>query len=362
MVPSVEQVAALWLLQMVGLGSVSAARLVASYAPEELLRVGEQSSVALWQEIFGKVPKTAPERERLAEQLQGWRRSGLTIVTPWELVYPRRLALLDDRPLLLFMEGDISLLDRFAIAIVGSRNPTSYGRRMARKLAGELANAGVVVVSGHALGIDQEAHLGAVEAGGATIAFLGGTQAGVRRQNPVLYQKLIDKGLAVSEYPPGTPVQSWMFPARNRLIAAHGHGTVIVEAEIKSGTMITARLSAEMGRDLFAVPGQADNPYAEGPLALLRDGAGVAVCAQDILGAYLELTPPRISVPPRVELPEPLQPTHRWLTEHQEATPDEVAEGLHLPLPDILIQLTQLELLGAVTQTASNRYRPLTAA
>jgi DNA processing protein len=207
--------------------------------------------------------------------------------------YPPQLAALDDAPPLLFVRGHPALLERPAVAIVGARNASANGRKMARALAHELALEGLLVVSGLARGIDGAAHGGALESGamdGGTCACMaGGVDVVYPPDHRELYAEMVRRGLAVSEMPLGTEPQARHFPRRNRVISGLSLGVVVVEAALKSGSLITARLAGEQGREVFAVPGSPMDPRAKGCNRLLRDGATLVESARDVLDGLAPL-------------------------------------------------------------------------
>ena len=201
--------------------------------------------------------------------------------------YPSALTELHDPPATLFVRGEqVEILAEPAVAIVGARSCSAYGAQVARSLACELAAAGLVVVSGLARGVDAEAHRGAIEGGGTTIAVLG---CGIDRDYPArhaeLARRIVGSGLIVSEYPPGVEPAPWRFPARNRLIAALARATVIVEARERSGALITADFALELGREVFAVPGEISSGLSAGTNNLIRQGAAPLLSADDVLDA-----------------------------------------------------------------------------
>ncbi|KLJ00107.1 DNA-processing protein DprA [Luteimonas sp. FCS-9] len=188
--------------------------------------------------------------------------------------YPALLRRMSGPPLALFVDGDPLLLWRAGVAVVGSRAPTAGGLASATGFARRFAAQGLAVFSGLAGGIDAAAHLGALEAGGITVAVLGsGIDVPYPRCNAGLYARIAAEGAVVSEYPPGTPARRAQFPSRNRIVAGLALGTLVVEAAYRSGALITARLAGEAGREVFAVPGSIRNPMARGCHRLLRDGA-----------------------------------------------------------------------------------------
>ncbi len=217
--------------------------------------------------------------------------------------YPLLLRTIACPPPVLYLRGRIEPGNGAAVAIIGSRSATSYGRRTAHRLARDLADRGVTVVSGLAQGIDAEAHAGCLAGGGATIAVLGcGLDVVYPRINNRLYCRIAETGLLISEYPLGTRPDGFRFPARNRIIAGLSRGVVVVEAAQRSGTLITVQHALEEGREVFAVPGQVDSAKSAGSHWLLQQGAGLVVCADDIV---LGLGLPISSIP----VPEPRQET-----------------------------------------------------
>ena len=215
--------------------------------------------------------------------------TGIRCIRRREPSFPRLLAAIHDPPPALYLRGSTTpdLLDRPAIAVVGARACSSYGRSVARSLARDLAAAGLVVVSGMARGIDGEAHRGALEGRGATIAVLG---CGVDRAYPAahaeLARRIAEAGLLVSEYESGVEPAPWRFPARNRIIAGLCQATLVIEARERSGALITADFALEEGREVLAVPGEITSSLSAGTNALLRLGATPVTCCEDVLEVY----------------------------------------------------------------------------
>ena len=198
--------------------------------------------------------------------------------------YPPNLKNIYDAPPVVYLRGEISDADENAVAIVGSRKATPYGLKVAEKLAGELSALGITIVSGMARGIDSAAHKGAISAGGRTIAVLGcGVDIVYPCENRQLMNKIIFNGGVLSEYPPGEPPQKLNFPARNRIISGLSKGVIIVEAGQISGALITADFALEQGREVFAVPGNIDSYYSQGTNKLIKQGAKLVGCIDDIL-------------------------------------------------------------------------------
>ena len=211
---------------------------------------------------------------------------GGRLLTLGEPDYPEPLAAIEDAPPLLCLVGDAALFDRPTLAIVGARNASANGRRLAKQLAAELGEAGFAIASGMARGIDAAAHQGALESG--TLAVMaGGPDVVYPQENQSIYEAIRERGLLLAELPPGTTPQARHFPRRNRIISGLSRGVVVVEAAPRSGSLITARLALEQGRELFAVPGSPLEPRARGCNALLRDGAAHLVeSAEDVLRAF----------------------------------------------------------------------------
>lgn len=278
----------------------------------------------------------------------------ITITDPG---YPTRLHELSDPPLGLFYLGDPEVLQTKQLAIVGSRNPSPAGQRHARLFAKALAQQGLVITSGLAMGIDAAAHEGALAAQGLTLAVTGtGLDTVYPHSHQDLAARIAQDGLLISEFPPGTPPKRQNFPRRNRLISALSLGTLVVEAAMRSGSLITARLASEQGREVFAIPGSVDNPLARGCHALIRNGAKLVETAQDILeelgpiidnGAIVAVATSKTSA-----AKGPTQDgDYQLLLEHLDNAPmsiDALAAASGLSVNSISSMLLILELQGAV--------------
>lgn len=212
------------------------------------------------------------------------RERGVTIVAEYEAAYPESLRTLRDAPPHLFALGDLTLLQRPAVAIVGTRSATPYGMRVTRMLAVDLARAGVAIVSGMARGIDAAAHEAALQAEGGTIAVLGtGVDIPYPKSNTRLHRKIVERGLILSELPCGTRAFPGSFPRRNRLIAALVRAVIVTEAPVRSGALITSGVALDIGRDVAVVPGPIDAPASVGSNRMLRDGAAPILEIADAL-------------------------------------------------------------------------------
>jgi DNA processing protein len=224
------------------------------------------------------------ETDAARQAIRTLRRVGASVLTPDQPGYPDAFRLIHDPPFLLFTSGDLTLLDDPAIAVVGTRNPTEYGRSSARELSGALASAGYCVVSGMARGIDSVAHAAALRQGGATIGVLGnGIEQIYPPENRALFAAVRDRGLLITEFLPGETPRAGNFPRRNRLIVALGAAVLVVEMGLKSGAQHTVTYALEQGRDVLAVPGPIGSPSSEGTNQLIKDGARLVTGVQDIL-------------------------------------------------------------------------------
>jgi len=284
------------LLETPGVGREAARALLASFgSPEGALQASTEARKVV------VLPGPAAALAQIPEQFEArlnagwqWLTSGeeaRDVVALGDSRYPQVLLDSPDPPLLFYVRGRIELLERPAIAIVGSRNATAQGLENARAFAAHLGGAGWVVVSGLALGIDGAAHEGALAGGGGTIAVVGtGLDVVYPVRHRALAQEIAAEGLLVSEFAVGTPALAENFPIRNRIIAALARGTLVVEAAVQSGSLITARLALEAGRDVFAIPGSIHSPQSRGCHALIKQGAKLVDSANDIVDELAPLT------------------------------------------------------------------------
>lgn len=309
----------------------------------------------------------APDRSRVEAAFAWAAHDGAHLLTPDMPGYPKRLRALAAPPPLLFVRGETALLNEPQIAIVGSRNPTAGGTETARDFAAYLAGLGLVITSGLALGIDAAAHDGALGAG-RTIAVLG---TGPDRVYPAAHRELARRiaaaGALVSEFLPGTGPHASHFPQRNRIISGLSLGTLVVEAAVGSGSLITARLASEQGREVFAVPGSIHNPLARGCHALIRQGAKLVDSANQILeelgpqlGEYLCDTSEETSdMAPGPQQRADLDDDHRRLLDclgYDPLAPDDLIARTGMPAFEIASMLLLLELQGHVVSHPGGRY------
>ena len=256
------------------------------FATVEKLVARFGSAVAAWEEFPRKVSRTGGcvdyrQEEEIASKY------GIKIVTPADKGYPSILLESPGAPLALYVKGRVEAMSKPSVAIVGTRRATSYGLDTARRLAGELSEAGWAIVSGLALGIDAAAHRGALSAGGTTVGFLGSAlDRFYPDENRELAREMVEAGGAVvSEFPFGRPADQITFPVRNHVVASISKGVVAVECPAKSGTLITAAIAAEIGRTVMAVPGRVLDRYSAGCLKLIRDGAMLVHNSDDVIEA-----------------------------------------------------------------------------
>jgi len=337
-------------------------------AYEELPRLMREAGGERWRRC------RRDEAEAELEALQG---RGAHLIARVEADYPARLAEIADPPPLLAVLGDPALLAAPAVAIVGARNASAHGRMLAKALGKELAEAGLVVVSGLARGIDTAAHEGAL-AGGATIAVIAsGIDVAYPPDNEQLMAQIAARGAVVSERPPGAVPQARHFPRRNRIIAGLCLGVVVVEAAPQSGSLITARLAAEQGREVMAVPGSPLDPRHRGTNQLLRDGATLVESAADVRAALgaLDAIPAPIRRPRRRELPASAPPSAPPSAPLEVAAPppgdllgrlqerlgvepllvDELIRQCHATSSEVQQALLELELEGRIERHPGNR-------
>ena len=351
-----------------GVGPRTCTRLLERFGTAEAVLAADPSRLSdLGLKPAALAALAAPDRERIDVALAWAEQPGAHILTRSDGRYPAQLAQIPDPPPVLFVRGDPALLAEPQLAIVGSRNPTPGGRELTRELARQLAASGLIVTSGLAAGIDGEAHAGALETG-KTVAVLG---TGPDRVYPAshrdLARRIAAQGALVSEFTPGQGPLAENFPRRNRIIAGLALGTLVTEAAVKSGSLITARLAAEQGREVFAVPGSIRNPLARGCHALIRDGALLVEEAGEVLAALGPALREQLNAPPPGAGGEPrdagaaefADPDYQRLLAalgHDPAAPDELIRRTGLPAASVSSMLLVLELGGHVSSCPGGRY------
>ncbi|MGC1375127.1 MAG: DNA-processing protein DprA [Anaerolineales bacterium] len=283
--------------------------------------------------------------------------AGIRILTWQDDEYPQHLKEIDQPPPVLYLRGEIAAEDDWAVAIVGTRAVTPYGRQVTEELATALSHNGVTIVSGLARGVDAVAHSAAIKAGGRTIAVLGsGVDKIYPPENRPMAEKICSHGAVVSDYAPGTPPESANFPPRNRIISGLSMAVVVVEAGDTSGALITAEFAAEQGRDVFAIPGSIYAPQSKGTNRLLSNGAKTLLIPQDVLEA-LDLT--RNVERREIRKVLPADTTEAALLDMLGAEPvhvDEIRNRTGLPIEKVSSALTMMELKGMVRQVGGMNY------
>ncbi len=283
---------------------------------------------------------------------------GCHVVTQAEPEYPELLRQIYDPPVVLYVKGQLLAKDKNSVAMVGSRMTTHYGMEVARKLAYQLAYLGVTVISGGARGIDSAAHQGALSGNGRTIAVLGtGINLVTPPENAELFQRIAANGAVVTQFPFNRPPDKQSFPIRNRIVAGMTLGTVVVEANLSSGALITANFANEYGRQVFAVPGRIDSPRSKGCHELIKKGAKLCESAEDILSEFEYLFPPSNRPPgvsetgvlPALELSGNEQKIYDTL-DHEEVSIDEVIRQSGLPSSAVSVALLSLEMKRLIRQ------------
>lgn len=274
-----------------GIGSILFRRLIDRFrSPEAVFRATEKELLkveGMSRNLILEIQKGPPEK-RVEKELTQLSEIGGKLLTFHDELYPKRLKEIYDPPPILYLRGDLRREDELAVAVVGSRKTTPYGRWMAEKISQDLSRHGITIVSGMARGIDSVAHWGALSTGGRTIAVLGcGVDVIYPAENRGLSKKIIEQGALLSEFPIGTPPESGHFPRRNRIISGLAIGVVIVQAGQKSGALITAGYALEQGREVFAVPGNVGIESSRGANRLIREGAKMVESSEDILEEIL---------------------------------------------------------------------------
>ncbi len=315
-----------------------------------------------WQEA-GLSPKLAESLtsvratvnlDRLWDQIE---KQGITVLTWEDDDYPPRLKQIEHPPPVLYLRGQLTLDDQFAVAIVGARRITPYGRQVTDELASHLASQGITVISGLARGVDAMAHTAALRAGGRTLAVLGcGVDKIYPPEHAPLAEKIIHQGALLSDYPPGTPPDAANFPPRNRLISGLSMAVVVVEAGETSGALLTAHFAAEQGREVFAVPGSIYAPQSKGANKLIQNGAHPLLSPQDLLQA-LDLTRAGEYKAARKALPaDAVEAQVLAVLGPEPKHVDEIGRQMGLPIEKVSATLILMEIKGLVRQVGGMHY------
>jgi len=346
-----------------GLGAARLRELLAKFGlPEAVIGAGRgQLARHLPAAVLDALYSPAIAKQ-VENALQWSRGPNHSLVTLDHAAYPKSLLEIVDPPALVYCVGRVELLQWPALAIVGSRNATAQGVRDAHSFARSLSDAGFVIVSGLALGIDAAAHRGALAGRSSTIAVVGtGVDVLYPPGNASLAEEVAASGLLISEFPLGTPPARQNFPRRNRIISGLGRGTLIVEAALSSGSLITARAALEQGREVFAIPGSIHSPLSKGGHSLIKSGAKLVESAEDVLS---ELAPGLVPEPPsqsrdRVQTPPP-SAANAMLLEQMGTHPidiDSLCARCGLSAQQVSAQLLSLELDGRVAALPGGLYQ-----
>jgi len=353
-----------------GVGDLTIVRLVRAWrSPDAVLRASRDELIQsgcspLLADAIRRGPDRSSSRS-IEREIEAIEREHVEVLSVLDPQYPARLNMIADPPPLLYITGTLTEQDELAVAIVGARRATAAGRAVTEELSHDLAEAGMTVVSGLARGIDAAAHRGALAAGGRTIAVLG---CGIDRTYPPEHQRLRrqieERGAIVSEVAMGVAPHSHHFPRRNRIISGLSLGVIVTEAAVGSGSLITARLAAEQGREVFAVPGFVKQDTSRGTNALLKEGAALIERAQDVIDALLPQLEPalRVRVQPSCEKKvsgDPLGKEEQLVYDalsYDPSTVDDVVVSTRLSVSIVMGLLLSLELRQQVTQLPGQRY------
>ena len=352
-----------------GIGPVIARKLLAAFGlPENIFAASFSALSKHVPERIAQALIAAPSEslQALIERTHNWcEQSGNFLLTLADHNYPASLLDIPDPPLLLYAKGRVELLSAPALAVVGSRNASAQGSANAENFSKALSRAGLTIVSGMALGIDTAAHRGGLQGAGSTIAVIGtGADIVYPARNRTLAHQIADNGCIVSEYPLGMPAIAANFPRRNRLISGLARGVLVVEAAAQSGSLITARLGADQGKEVFAIPGSIHSPLSKGCHLLIKQGAKLVESAQDVL-EELRLSPKTegAETPNRLPSASLHNPPQAFLLDaigFDAVDADALGERIGLDAATLNAQLLTLELDGAVERLPDGKYRRLT--
>lgn len=339
-----------------GLGASTVRRLIEAFGPPESILSADPADVARIAGDSTAALRTGAAQAEVQRALEWASRPGCYIVTLADARYPRLLLEIPDPPPLFYARGKIDLLNRPMLAVVGSRNATAQGLRNAETFSRTFSAGGLTIVSGLALGIDEAAHRGGLGGAGSTIAVLGtGIDIAYPKRNAQLFADIANSGLLISEYPIGTPPVAHNFPRRNRLISGLSRGCLVIEAALGSGSLITARLAAEQGREVFAIPGSIHSPLSRGCHSLIKQGAKLVETAEDVLVEFGSWSHASTSTPQPEEM-------SAGLLGHMGFDPvdiDALCARASLPAEAVTSELLRLELDGLVATLPGGRFQRL---
>lgn len=340
--------------QMPGVGQETARKLLGAFGlPENIFSAGFPALCQLVPERIAhalSAPVTDETLAQIDKTLEWAQHPGNRILTLADADYPKALLDIADPPILLYVKGRLELLSSPSMAVVGSRNATTQGVLNAEKFSEALSHAGLTIVSGLALGIDAAAHQGGLRGTGSTVAVIGtGADIVYPARNRALAHQIASGGCIVSEYALGMPAISANFPRRNRIISGLAQGVLVIEAAAQSGSLITARMAAEQGRDVFAIPGSIHSPLSKGCHLLIKQGAKLVESAQDVLE---ELRHGSVAANPAAPLAphQPASVAMGILTEmgYDPVAPDALAVRCALDIAEVNVQLLALEMEGSI--------------
>ncbi len=365
----------LGLTKLEGLGVRGAHRLVEHFGSAQgayMASLTELESCGIPARVAQSIFAQAGLKEA-ARDLETSAKAGCQVVAYSSDDYPALLKQTPDPALVLYIRGDVKLLSRHAVGIVGTRRPTAYGSQVAQRLARDLAQRQLVIVSGLARGIDSAAHRGALEAGGQTVAVLGsGIDVIYPRENKRLAEQIAESGALISEFPPGTSPSPENFPIRNRTISGLSLGVIVVEAAEYSGSLITARLAVEQNREVFAVPGNITSAQSFGPNHLIKQGAKLVDEWMDVIEEFpaeirMQLLPATEASEEAVAGPQAGSLFEQSLTADQKAVfevlradaplfMDDILSSAAIPQPRVMTALLELEMSGVIRQLPGKNF------
>jgi len=365
----------LGLTKLEGLGVRGAHRLVEHFGSAQgayMASLTELESCGIPARVAQSIFAQAGLKEA-ARDLETSAKAGCQVVAYSSDDYPALLKQTPDPALILYIRGDVKLLSRHAVGIVGTRRPTAYGSQVAQRLARDLAQRQLVIVSGLARGIDSAAHRGALEAGGQTVAVLGsGIDVIYPRENKRLAEQIAESGALISEFPPGTSPSPENFPIRNRTISGLSLGVIVVEAAEYSGSMITARLAVEQNREVFAVPGNITSPQSFGPNHLIKQGAKLVDEWMDVIEEFpaeirMQLLPAADASEQAAAGPQAGSLFEQSFTPDQKVVfevlradsalfVDDILSSAAIPQPRVMTALLELEMAGVIRQLPGKNF------
>lgn len=339
-----------------GIGGETQRKLLAAFGlPDAIFAASRSALRAVIGDKGANLLLDSDNQRRIAQALEWAQQENCHLVCLADSTYPPALLQIPDPPNLLYVRGNVELLQRPCLAIVGSRNATPQGCQTAEDFAHSLADSGLCIISGLALGIDAAAHRGALQGIAGSLAVIGtGADRIYPARNRELALALAERGAIVSEFPLSTPAVAANFPRRNRIISGLAQGVLVVEAAPRSGSLITARLAGEQGREVFAIPGSIHSPLARGCHQLIKQGAKLVETAQEILE---ELGYP-VAQTPSARADATSDPLLAVLG-YAICSLDELVERTQLPTEQVLTRLLELELAGALASLPGNLYQRL---